>query len=112
MRKLKVTENHIKLLKNLYIGWEDCEFGAPCIDCKRPFGNSDVFGDMAEILGIELADEEQNYELYENQIDSLRKGYKELQDCLQILCKNLKIEPGIYECEDYGIDWKKVGDLL
>jgi hypothetical protein len=108
MKRLKVTENHIKLLKELYIGWEDCEFGAPCVDCKRPFGNSDVYGDMAEILGIKLANQEENFELYEKQIYSLSKGYKELQDCLQILCKNLSIEVGEYECDDYGTNWRKV----
>ena len=74
-------------------------------------GNSDVYGDMADILGIELADEEKNYELYEKQIDSLHKGYRELQDCLQILCNNLSIEIGLYECDDYSADWRKVGVL-
>lgn len=108
MRKLKVTENHIKLLKKLYIDWEDCSFGAPCVDCKRPFGNSDVYGDMAEILGIKLANQEENPELYERQIYSLNKGYKELQDCLQILVRNLSIEVGEYECDDYGTNWRKV----
>ena len=109
MKQLKVTENHIKLLKNLYIDWEDCEFGAPCVNFKRPFGNSDVYGDMANILGIELADEEKNYELYEKQIYSLGKGYRELQDCLQILVRNLSIEVGTYECDDYDTNWRRVG---
>lgn len=108
MRKLKVTENHIKLLKELYIGWEDCEFGAPCVDCKRPFGNSDVYGDMAEILGIKLANQEENFELYNRQIDSLAKGYRDLQDCLQILVRNLSIEVGEYERDDYDTNWRKV----
>lgn len=45
-----LTEDHIKLLSRAYIGWEDSEFGAPSIDCKRPYGNSYVEGDVAEIL--------------------------------------------------------------
>jgi hypothetical protein len=49
-----VTEDHLKLLRRAYIGWDDCEFGAPGIDPKRPYGNSDVIGDIAEILGEEL----------------------------------------------------------
>lgn len=112
MRELLVTENHLRLLKNLYIGWDDTEFGAPCIDPKRPFGNSNVFSDMAEILGFELADDEKQPDLYRKQCDSLLKGYYELQDCLQILCTNLKLESGKYVLEnEYDVkNWRKVND--
>lgn len=112
MKELIVTENHLKLLKNFYIGWEDTEFGAPCIDPKRPFGNSSAFSDMAEILGFELADDEKQPEFYRKQCDSLLKGYHELQDCLQILCTNLKLEPGKYVLKDeYDVkSWRKVND--
>lgn len=34
--------------KELFIS--DCEYGAIGIDCKRPFGNSDVEGDILEKL--------------------------------------------------------------
>lgn len=107
MKRLIVTDNHIKLLKNLYISWWDCEFGSPCVDCKRPFGNGDVYGDMAEILGIKLPDEEENYEEYTKVTDSLLKGYQELQECLQILCRNLSIEKGVYICDDYETNWRR-----
>ena len=43
-----VTEEHLKLLRRAYVDWEDCEFGAPAIDCKRPYGNSDVIADIGE----------------------------------------------------------------
>lgn len=108
MKELKVTKNHIKLLQNLHIGWESCEFGAPGVDCKRPFGNSDVFGDIAEILGIKLPDDEEDYEEYEKITDNLRKGYQELQDCLQILCQFLTIDVGTYVCEDYSYKWRRI----
>lgn len=32
---------------------DDCEYGAIGVDCKRPFGNSDVEADILEILGAE-----------------------------------------------------------
>lgn len=92
MKILKVTDNHIKLLKNLYISWDDCEFGGPRVDPKRPFGNSDVIGDIATILDIKLPNEEDDYDNYQKVVDNLQKGYYELQDCLQILCINLSIE--------------------
>ena len=46
-----ITKDHLKLLKRMYVGWDDCEFGAPAIDCKRPYGNSDVLDDIKEITG-------------------------------------------------------------
>ena len=107
MKRFEVTENHIKLLKEFYIGWQGCEFGAPCVDCKRPFGNSDVYSDMAKILGIKLPDEEENWQEYEKITENLNKGYQELQDCLQILCVNLCIEKGVYVCDDYQTNWRK-----
>jgi len=30
---------------------DDCEYGAIGVDCKRPFGNSDVEGDILELIG-------------------------------------------------------------
>lgn len=30
---------------------DDCEYGAIGVDCKRPFGNSDVQGDILELVG-------------------------------------------------------------
>lgn len=32
---------------------DDCEYGAIGVDCKRPFGNSDVESDILELLGYE-----------------------------------------------------------
>lgn len=29
----------------------ECEYGGIGVDCKRPFGNSDVEGDILEIIG-------------------------------------------------------------
>src|SRR6266568_5645220 len=38
-----VTEDHLKLLRHAYLYWEYGEgYGAPAIDPKRPYGNSDV----------------------------------------------------------------------
>jgi len=30
---------------------DDCEYGAIGVNCKRPFGNSDVEGDILELIG-------------------------------------------------------------
>ena len=54
-KKFTLTENHIKLLCRAYVGWNGAEFGAPSIDPKRPYGNSDVLHDMGDILSVEYA---------------------------------------------------------
>ena len=42
----------VRLLRRAHVTWMDAEFGAPEIDCKRPYGSSGVYSDIAEILGI------------------------------------------------------------
>ena len=37
-----LTVDHITLLNNMWVDWSDVEYGAPEIDPKRPYGNSDV----------------------------------------------------------------------
>ncbi len=48
-----LTDEHVKLLRQANVSWDGCEFGAPGIDPKRPYGNGDVHSDIVEILGIE-----------------------------------------------------------
>lgn len=51
-KKFEVTEAHLKLLRAMEVDWNGAEFGAPTINPKRPYGNSDVFTDMFEILEV------------------------------------------------------------
>ena len=97
-----VTDGHLKLLKRMYVGWDHCEFGAPAIDCKRPYGNSDVLMDMAEILDIPV---ERDSDLPDQE---LRFLHEEMKTVLQILVFNLGIEGGLYRAEEYSQEWSKV----
>lgn len=49
------NENHLKLLADAFfsnMAYDPaCEYGSIGVDCKRPFGNSDVEGDVLEIIG-------------------------------------------------------------
>jgi hypothetical protein len=51
-QRFTVTDEHLQLLRSAYVWWDDLEFGAPGINPKRPYGNSNVYGDIAQILGI------------------------------------------------------------
>ena len=94
-----VTDHHLKLLKRMYVGWDDTEFGAPSIDPKRPYGNSDVINDICEILKLERTYSNEKY------ADDI---HREMETALQILVCNLSIEVGTYEHPNWH-DWKKVG---
>lgn len=89
----KLTENHIKLLSNAYVGWEDIEFGAPAINGKRPYGNSDVVRDMISILfGEDLPDSTQAA-----LEDYVRQLHNETETALQIILCTQSFIPGTYE---------------
>lgn len=115
-----VTSEHLKLLRRAYIGWDDCEFGAPAIDAKRPYGDSNVLADMAEILGIDAEADRvrwnhiNNSHLDEGEFsdpleDHLTRLHAETGIVLQIGVTTEEFEPGRYVREQYG-DWRRAGD--
>lgn len=107
MDKFTILPEHIKLLKEANIGWNDCEFGAPSIDCKRPFGNSDVFTDIAKILEIPIDEDngpndEQQHEMYQI--------YEQLGTVLKIILSTSSVESGEYKNigSPYSPKWQKI----
>ena len=80
--RFQLTEDHIKLLRRAYVSWDDGEFGAPAIDCKRPYGNSFVEGDVAEILGWTVNEEDG---LNGEQRAAAEKIHRQTQAALQIV---------------------------
>lgn len=98
----KLTDKHIKLLRNAYVGWEYTETGAPAIDGKRPYGNSDVPGDIIRILFGEIPEEAQ-----ESLYDYAMQLHKETKTALQIILCTGQFVPGLYEKESYkDRSWK------
>ena len=97
-REFQLTEAHIKLLQRAYVNWEDCETGAPAIGCKRPYGNSWVFGDVVEILEIEHPlYGTPDYDTWETEnFDRVMKLHYETQDALQIILETRSFVPGLY----------------
>lgn len=104
MTKFEVTENHLKLLRRSYVSWESCEFGAPSIDCKRPYGNSNVYTDIAKIIGIEL----KGNDWTDEQINIMNKIHKETETVLQIILVTGLMKPGVYQSEPYKNKWKLI----
>jgi hypothetical protein len=105
MPNFKLTKDHIKLLQNAYVDWYDCETGAPAIDCKRPYGNKYVPGDIAKILGWKVHENG----LTDAQEDKAYQIHSETQTALQIVLTTKRFSPGLYESQSYQArSWKKV----
>lgn len=102
----KVTSEHLKLLPRFNIVWEDSEYGAPAVDCKRPYGNSNVEDDILEILGI-IPEDVSNYGDYytDKQREYAKILHTEMRIVLEILCHNLAINIGWYEFKN--LKWQK-----
>ena len=107
--RFTVTADHLKLIERMYVEWFDCETGAPCIDPKRPYGNSDVGCDVCEILGWEKDEEADCNPLTDRQLRAAAKVHKETKTALQICLSRLEFEPGVYESTDIcNRTWKLV----
>jgi len=124
----EIKPEHLKLMKKMQVGWQDCEFGAPEIDPKRPYGNSGVEQDMLEILGFKELKEgifefkldgqkwllkgEDRANIYlegkdeEELVKKLKELHKSMEFALSICLETQKFKAGIYEREKYGGEWK------
>lgn len=128
--KFNLRPEHLKLMSKFSVGWNDCEFGAPEIDPKRPYGNSDVYQDMIEILGFKELREgvyeftlfgekwilkgEDKYNIYldgkdeEKLCGKLRELHEETEKALSVCLSALSFDEGMYERDDLSDDWRKV----
>jgi hypothetical protein len=111
-KQFELKEEHLKLLRNAIVSWDSREFGAPSIDCKKPYGNSDVYEDMAKILGIKgFEDYEGEISFSKEDVALMENLHKEIKVALQIVLRTGKIEPGIYVADEYGDNWTKKRNL-
>ena len=105
--EFNVSEDHFKLLKGMRWEWWDCEFGSPAVDCKRPYGNSSVYPDIAEILDIPYGHENDAWYTYK-QLNYMYKRHREMETYLQILCYFGEIPLGRYKRKYEWENWEKV----
>ena len=98
-----ITKEHLLLAKNMYVEWYDAEFGAPTIDPKRPYGNSDVTTDICRLLKLKpITVEDETYFRNKNQ-EYAEKLHKEMQTALQIFLTTQSFEVGTYhKKEEYN----------
>lgn len=105
--RFTLKHSHIKLLQRAYVSWDHGEFGAPAIDCKRPYGNSDVLSDIAEILGLPERHEDDG-EFSFAQESLMHEVHRETQKALQVIISTKSFTPGVYESPQYRNQWRLV----
>ena len=89
--RIEVVEEHLALLRAMEWRWDDCEFGAPAVDSKRPFGSSyGYYEDMARIVGWQYDEDDQEQE------DELARLYRETMTVLMIGLDRGEFQPGRY----------------
>lgn len=106
-----MTEDHRKLLRRMCVQWHACETGAPEVDPKRPYGNSSVSIDVAEILGWSVPNEERlsgcEYERQSADLESRAAAiHVETVVALQILVSTGQDAPGKYVRESIFKPWE------
>ena len=103
--RFTLTDAHLKLARRMYVEWDHCETGAPAINPKRPYGNSDVDTDVLEILGWDPEPfdyDRDDYYYREAERDDLSRRameiHREMQTAMQIILGHAgePVEPGDY----------------
>lgn len=82
---ITIKPEHIWILKKMNIRWNDEMYeGAPCVDLKRPYGNSNgVVSDITKIL------RENGYKIDKNEIDDYAMSlHNSMRAVLAILCQH------------------------
>ena len=107
----ELRQSHLDLLKETAISWDDCEYGAPCIDCKRPYGNSSVEDDIADIIKLPKKDnwDKKEEDWNEKATEQMRDLHKETEIALQIVLHCQTFTLGKYKLDKDGYqNWKKI----
>jgi len=118
-QKFKVTEDHLKLLSNFRVVWNSTHAEVPAFNERSPYGGDDLYKDMLIILGWEIdimINNEKRPNLFNCEKDQvpvslkteLFKVYRELEMVLIICLRTMSFEPGVYEADLYGDNWKKL----
>ena len=112
-----VTEEHLKLAQKLWIEWDFTKDhfarGYLFSDVTRPYGNSDIIGDIGEILGIKpdcSNPKDKSEKWYSDKLEEkFLKLNMDMRIITQILLQNLSIKIGKYNRNSYEINWRFVG---
>ena len=114
IQRLEITADHLKLLQRSCWRWGEVEYGAPEMDGKRPYGNSDVLGDIAKITGVAVPDDpwvdvDEWLDHHPDVCARLRRTHEEMLCVMEIVTSLLTFETGVYARPDGWSPWKRDG---
>jgi len=128
--EFKLTDDHLKLMKRMFIEWDDTAYdGAPAVNIKRPYGNSDVPNDVAEIVSGREDDDTPDSPFHYGRdgdlrsveaedgrvltVEDLTAIHKEMATALQIVLCTGAFRTGLYRTTRMydSLSWERVGDL-
>ena len=103
-----VTQDHLRLLRRMNASWWDCEWGAPGIDPKRPYGNGDVVRDIGTILDWPFVETEDGLAIPPGMRVKALTIHREMETVLQILVAVDHLCVGSYVADQYRRNWRQV----
>lgn len=106
--RFTVTKDHLRLIRHMHIDWNGDESGAPTVDPKRPYGNSDVALDVIDVLGWTAMMDPDDWDVRPEQRDKAMALHRATATALQIVLCTGKFEPGTYvQTERYrALSWR------
>jgi hypothetical protein len=100
--RFTVTADHLRLLHHMNVQWNDTESGAPAIDPKRPYGNSDVPTDIADILGWTVLLDPDGWAMQPEQSEKAWAIHRQMDTVLQIVLCTGAFRAGAYIKTSYS----------
>lgn len=102
MKTFKITQDHIKLLQNTHVLYDDNML-------HQPYGGTDIIEDMIGILGLPKPDYDKGECIQGSEINALIDLHKETATALQIILYRTSFEIGEYEnYPENSVCWRKV----
>jgi hypothetical protein len=103
-----LTPEHILLLRQMCVNWQDCETGAPEIDPKRPYGNREVTTDIHAILtgeSVGYAGSARDA-LTETEERTYLALHRTMDTALEVVLRTGAFVPGVYVSDPYRHNWR------
>ena len=103
----EITPDHMRLVERMYWGNYD---DVPSVDPKRPYGNSAVNRDIAEILG--WIPEGSDANLSDDMVERAEAIHQDMPQVMQIITSTLSCRAGTYRktVQYSATSWERVED--
>lgn len=102
----EIKDEHLTLLDNSFVSWNDLENGAPTIDPKYPYGEYQMAKGMAELLNIPFINEDYR-ELSQEDEEYMWQLHSEMKAVFEIAIHTRLFSKGFYKKEELS-KWQRI----